>query len=102
MQQAKEVRDGRRWMVTPSMPIHFEDAKPLLDVEGHAMRLLEKVSLTDPRGPLGEKALFFLGSVKFYRGSYKDAEEHFHQLVKNYPNGVHAQKALKWPSSAWN
>ncbi len=95
MQQAKEVRDGQRWMVTPTMPVHWEDSKPLLDVEGHAIRYLEKVSITDPHGPLGEKALFFLGSVNFYRGSYKDAEEHFHQLVKNYPNGVHAPKALE-------
>jgi TolA-binding protein len=95
MDAAKEKREGKRWFVAPIMPVHFEDAKPLLDIEGHALKLLEVVHLTDPRGPLGEKALFYIGSVKFYRESYKDADHYFYQLVLNYPNGVHAPKALQ-------
>jgi outer membrane protein assembly factor BamD (BamD/ComL family) len=95
MQQARERADGKRWITMPIQPVHWEDSKPLLDIEGHAVRVLEAVYMTDPRGPLGEKALFFLGSVKFYRESYRDAEDHFNQLVRNYPNGVHAPKALQ-------
>jgi TolA-binding protein len=95
MEQAREVREGKRWMTMPLQPVHFDANKPFLDIEGHAMRYLEAVYMTYPRGPLGEKALFYMGSVKFYRQSYKDAENYFYQLVNNYPNGVHAPKALQ-------
>src|SRR5580765_2610733 len=95
MEQAKDVRDGKRWFTMPIMPVHFEDSKPLLDIEGRAIKVLEAVHMTDPRGPLGEKALFYIGSVKFYRESYVDAEHYFTQLWRNYPNGVHAPKALQ-------
>ena len=95
MEQAREVREGKRWFTTPILPVHWEDSKPLLDIEGHALRLLETVHLTNPRGPLGDKALFYLGSVKFYRESYRDADHYFYQLVQFYPNSPHAPKALE-------
>jgi len=95
MEKAKEVREGKRWFTPPITPVHFEDSKPFLDIEGHAIRLLEAVHMTDPRGPLGEKALFYLASVKFYRQSYADADHYFYQLVQNYPNSAHAPSAMK-------
>jgi TolA-binding protein len=95
MEKAKEAREGRRWFTPPLTFVHFEDSKPLLDIEGHAVRLLDAVHMTDPRGPLGEKALFYLGSIKFYRQAYTDADHYFFQLVQNYPNSPHAPKALE-------
>jgi outer membrane protein assembly factor BamD (BamD/ComL family) len=95
MEAAREKREGKRWMVWPLQPVHFEDSKPLLDIEGHAIRLLETVYMTNPRSPLAEKALFFLGSVKFYREDWKDADHYFYQLVLNCPNSVHAAKAMQ-------
>src|SRR2546421_219929 len=95
MEQAREVREGKRWFTTPITPVHWEDSKPLLDIEGHALRLLEAVHMTSPRGPLGDKALFYMGSVKFYRESYRDADHYFYQLVQFYPNSPHAPKALE-------
>ena len=96
MEMAREVREGKRSFVMPTIvQVSFETSKPLLDMEGRAIRLLESVHMTDPRGPLGEKALFYIGSVKFYREEYRDAEHYFTQLFQNYPNGVHAPNALK-------
>jgi TolA-binding protein len=95
MEQAREKSEGKRWIVMPIQPVHFEDSKPLFDIEGHAVRCLETVWMTDPRGPLGEKALFFLGSIRFYREDWKDADHYFYQLVQNYPNSARAPKALQ-------
>jgi hypothetical protein len=38
------------------MLVHFEDAKPFLDIEGHACRLLEAVYITDPESKVDPKA----------------------------------------------
>jgi tetratricopeptide (TPR) repeat protein len=95
MEAVREKREGKRWVVWPLQPVHFEDSKPFLDMEGHAVRCLETVWMTDPRGQLGEKALFFLGSVRFYREDWKDADHYFYQLVQNYPNSARAPQALK-------
>jgi tetratricopeptide (TPR) repeat protein len=95
MEAAREKREGKRWVVWPLQPVHFEDSKPLFDIEGHALHCLETVWITDPRGPLGEKALFFLGSIKFYRQEWKDADHYFYQLVQNFPNSARAPKALQ-------
>jgi TolA-binding protein len=95
MEQAREVREGKRWFTTPIAPVHFEDSKPLLDIEGHALRMLEAVYMTNPHGELADKALFYLGSVKFYREDYREADHYFYTLVKTRPKSEHAAKALE-------
>src|SRR5208282_5017047 len=95
MEKTKEVTEGKRWFTPPLTLVHFETSKPFLDIEGHAVRMLEGIHMTDPRGPLGEKALFFLASIKFYRHDYTDADHYFYQLVTNYPNSPHAPNAMK-------
>ncbi|HYV36821.1 MAG TPA: hypothetical protein VE988_14025 [Gemmataceae bacterium] len=100
MEQAKNVKDGKAWITMPIMPVHWETSKPLLDIEGHALRLLDAVYMTNPMSAgdpsmLGEKALFYMGSVKFYREDYRDADHYFFQLVQNYKNGKFAPKALQ-------
>lgn len=79
----------------PRLPLHFSRDKPLLDTEGHAIELLEACYLHDPVGPLAERCLFYLGSVKFFREDYKNADYYFGQLVKNYPNSALTAKALE-------
>lgn len=75
--------------------VHFDKTKPLLDMEGRALQLLETVYLNDIEGPLGERALFFLGSVHFFHNNYLEADHFFSQVVKFHPNGSFAPKALK-------
>ena len=95
MEVAQEKKDGKRWFVMPASFVHFEKTRPFLDEEGRALELLEYVQINDPVGPLGEKALFFLGSVKFFREDYKDADHYFSQIVNTRPNSPMAPKALK-------
>ncbi len=75
--------------------MHFEKTKPLTDMEGHALRYLEQVHITDPGGPLGDKAYFLVGSVRFYREDWTAADHYFYEIVKNYPRSEHAEEALE-------
>jgi TolA-binding protein len=96
MEACREKREGKRWWVWPMSLVSIEKTKPLFDTEGHAVRMLEQVYITDPQGPLAEKALFYLGSVKFFREDYKEADHYFHQLVTHCPNGKLAPEALRY------
>jgi TolA-binding protein len=96
MEAYREKKEGKRTFVWPVPFINLTDkTKPKLDIEGYALRLLDQVFLTDPGGPLGEKALFYLGSVRFFREDWHDADHYFHQVVMHYPNGALAPKALE-------
>jgi outer membrane protein assembly factor BamD (BamD/ComL family) len=97
MEADRDYQDGKRWMPVVSMPsVHFfDETKPDFDTEGRACKALEAVYMTDPRGKLGEKALFLLGSVKFYREHYKDADHYFYQIVEHHAGGAFAPKALQ-------
>ena len=105
MQESRDLQEGKASFPAPqlawmhlypfSIRMHFEDSKPLFDMEGHATRLLEKVYITNPRGEMGEKALFMLASVAFYRERYKAADEYFYDLTQKYPNSAHFLQALR-------
>jgi TolA-binding protein len=98
MEAHREYQDGKRWMVLPSFPLHFfDETKPDFDIEGRACKCLEAVAMTDPRGELGAKTLFMLGSVKFFREEYKEADHFFYQIVQNpyHAKGPFAPKALQ-------
>jgi TolA-binding protein len=84
--------DALTWF--PSL-FHFEKEKPFLDVQGHALEALEEVRLNDVSGPLGEKALMYIGTVKFYNKDFKDADYYYSQVYENFPNGKYAATALK-------
>jgi outer membrane protein assembly factor BamD (BamD/ComL family) len=90
-----EKREGKRWWVMPASFVHVDKEKPLLDMEGRALEALEEVRLNDISGPLGEKALFYIATVKFYHEDFKDADYYYSQVYKNYPNGKLAAAALK-------
>jgi outer membrane protein assembly factor BamD (BamD/ComL family) len=95
MDEYQEQLKGQRWFVTPASYIHFSDDMPLLDTEGHATIVLNTVRLHDIRGPLGEKALLYLGTINFYRQDYKEADFYFTQLKDEYKDGPYAAKAVK-------
>ncbi len=96
MEACREKKEGKRWWVWPMQPIHFDKTKPFFDVEGHAVRMLEQVYMTDPKGKVAEKALFYLGSVKFFREDYRDADHYFSQLVELHPDSKLAPEALRY------
>jgi outer membrane protein assembly factor BamD (BamD/ComL family) len=99
MKAVKEQEEGKRWQVLPVLPasfaINIDKTKPVTDMEGHALRLLENIHITDAGGPLGDKALFLMAGVHWFRQDYAAADHHFSELVKSYPNSEHAPEALQ-------
>ena len=93
MREEQEEREGKRWVVWPHF-FHWDKTKPWVDQEGRAVQALEQVHYNDITGPLGEKALFLLGCVKFHDRDYRDADHYFSQLVEMHPNSPFAPKAL--------
>jgi len=95
MQAYEEQRQGKRYIVMPVAYAHFGKDMPFLDAEGHALQCLEDVRLNDLGGPLGEKSLFYIATIKFFREDYQDADYYYSQLYENYPNSPLAPKAIK-------
>jgi outer membrane protein assembly factor BamD (BamD/ComL family) len=94
MRQEREKKEGKRWVVWPHF-VNFDKSKPLLDEEGRAIETLEQVRYNDMVGPLADKALFLIGSVKFFNEDYKDADHYFSQLVEMHPNSPFAAQAVE-------
>ena len=95
MAEYEEVREGKRYLVKPASFVYVTKDMPFLDREGHATGLLQEVYLNDLRGPLGERALFYLATIKFFREEYKEADFYYQQLYENFPNSQLASKAIK-------
>lgn len=101
LDETRDVMDTRTknkdaMFVRPVAYLHlFDKTKPTLDMQGRALQLMETVYLNDIDGPLGEKALFYMGSINFFNEAYIEADHYFHQVVKFHPNGQFAPRALK-------
>jgi len=93
--QMEQSEDEKRLLVRPASYISFSNSKPFLDIEGHALQALDEVRLNDISGPLGEKSLFYIATVKFFRKDYTNADYYYSQLYENYPNSPLAPKAVK-------
>lgn len=100
----EEKREGKRWFILPGSFMHLTRDKPLFDMEGHALQVLEDVGLNDIRGTirtvdggpsLGERAMFYLATVKFFREDFREADYYYSQLYENHPNSPLAPKAIK-------
>jgi outer membrane protein assembly factor BamD (BamD/ComL family) len=93
MKEAKEVREGKRWFVTPRF-VSIDKTKPTIDREGRAIEVLENVRMYDVRGPLADSALYKCGAVKLFRENYREADYYFGQIVKHKDSPLRP-KALK-------
>ena len=85
MEETREQQAGKRWFVTPHF-CHLDKTKPLFDEEGRAVEALEHVRYSDISGPLADKALFMVGTVKFFNEDYREADYQFTQLVEKHKN----------------
>lgn len=94
IRQRKEQGEGKRWFVDQTF-FHWDKSKPTLDEEGHAIEKLEQVHVNGMTGPLADKSLFLMGSVKFLNEDYRDADHYFSQLVEMYPNSPFAAQAVE-------
>lgn len=94
MREEREKKDGKRWVVWPHY-FHWDKSKPFADEEGWAVETLEQVRYNDMLGETADKALFLMGSVKFFNEDYKDADHYFSQLVEMHPKSPFAPQAIE-------
>jgi len=94
MREAREVKDGKRWFVTPRF-FSLDKSKPFMDREGRAIEKLEQVRWNDINGPLADKALFLAGSVKFFNEDYREADHFFSQIVERHNTSELAPQAIE-------
>jgi outer membrane protein assembly factor BamD (BamD/ComL family) len=96
MREAREVREGKRWMTTPRF-VNFDRTRPFADEEGRALEKLEQIHYFDVNGALGlgDKALFLAGAVQFFNEDYKEADHFFTQIHEHHPNSPLAAQAVE-------
>jgi outer membrane protein assembly factor BamD (BamD/ComL family) len=94
MEQTKQKNNGERWWVENHF-FNFDRTKPFLDEEGRAIEKLEQVRFNDMTGPYADKALFLMGSVKFFNEDYREADHYFSQLVEMHKTSPFAPKAVE-------
>ncbi|MGE3806375.1 MAG: tetratricopeptide repeat protein [Gemmataceae bacterium] len=94
MHAQREKEEGKRWF-TPVSWFHWDKTKPVFDEEGRAIEKLEQVSYNGVNSGIGDHALFLLGSVKFYREEYVEADHYFSALVERHPHSSYAPKAVE-------
>jgi outer membrane protein assembly factor BamD (BamD/ComL family) len=95
MVERRQVEEGKRWFTTPHFVHCTDKTKPFLDEEGRAVEKLEQVHYNDMMGPLADKALFLLGSIKFFNGDYREAEHYFSQLVEQHATSKLRPQAIE-------
>ncbi|MFO0852073.1 MAG: tetratricopeptide repeat protein [Gemmataceae bacterium] len=84
------------------LPNPLDNTRPLLDVEGEAIKTMENVHTHDLLGPNADKALFWCGYIHFYRGRYEEADLYFSQLVEMHKDSKLRPQALKMAVIAKN
>ncbi len=78
------------WPVTPNLT---DKSRHRFDTRGHALLVFNQIRLTDPTGPLADDALMAIANANFLAGRYEDADYHYIQLRKDYPNSEHQYEA---------
>ncbi len=87
-QNAQDISlQGRAWL---EMAVCYLKKDDLLAGEN----LLKQVVSGKLPDSSMEKAAFLLSEMTFYRGNFKDAGEEFKALIRQYPQGDHANDAL--------
>jgi TolA-binding protein len=73
----------------------MDKSKPFFNPEGQALQTLQQVYHNDPDGPVAIKTLFYMGSVRFYRKDFQEAERHYGELFRKHPQSPYAPNAVK-------
>jgi len=63
--------------------------RPLLDTDGHAIKVLEYIQEHDPGNPLADDAILAVANYQFRRGNYEQAAFYYDLLIQGYPKSEH-------------
>lgn len=63
--------------------------RPMRDTHGHALRVLDRIRIDDPRGKLADDATLAAGNAHFRAGNFLKADEYYTDLRKSFPSSEH-------------
>ncbi len=78
----------------PDRFVNFEfGRKPVFDLDGNAVRVLDYIRQQEPNGPLADDSLIMSAGYLFGTGKYEEAELYLDQLIREYPDSEYQPKA---------
>lgn len=80
-----EKAGGGSWM-----PVNFFDStRPRMDVDGHAIRVLDSIRYDDPTGRLADDATMAAAAEYIRQGDFEMADEFLTDLRETFPDSEH-------------
>ena len=73
---------------------HFNGRRPMVDVNGYAIKALEHVRQHDPTGPLADDAALAIAEYHLKKEVYEDASVYFDQMILDHPKSPLLQRAM--------
>lgn len=67
----------------------FNKERPWRDIDGHALRVYDKIRIDDPTGKLADDATLAMATEHFANGKFWKADEYYTDLRKTYPTSEH-------------
>ncbi len=77
----------------PSWLDHFNGRKPLVDVDGYAIKALDHLRVWDPNGPLADDSVVKVADYYLSKGNWDDAAYHYDQIRTDMPKSPLLKKA---------
>ncbi len=70
-----------------------DEMRPLVDMSGHAKRVLNNIRLDDPTGRVADDATMLLANAHFESKKYEEAADTYEDLRRTYPGSKHQFQA---------
>jgi outer membrane protein assembly factor BamD (BamD/ComL family) len=80
----EKARTGSWWSLNL-----FDPTRPRLDVDGHAIRVLDQIRFDDPTGRLADDATMAAAAEYIRQGNYEMADEFLTDLRETFPESEH-------------
>jgi len=94
LDEAREDLSRGETEVWPDRLINLEPGrKPIFDLDGNAIRVLDYIREREPYGPLADDSLMMSAGYMFSTGKYDEADLYFDQLIREYPDSPYQAKA---------
>jgi len=82
--ETEKAREGSWWALNL-----FDSKRPRLDVDGHAIRVLDQIRYDDPTGRLADDATMAAAAEYIRQGDFEMADEFLTDLRDTFPDSEH-------------
>lgn len=97
-----DIAESRRFLIAkfwldtaeqkPDVPMmlnFFNEARPLRDTDGHAVRVFDAIRIDDPTGKLADDATIAAANAIMKSGDFDRADDYFTDLRETFPTSEH-------------